>query len=979
MVKKKKKKNIKKAKSQKKFSLFYKVSFSVLLLLFIALFYSVVLVSKPRSISFINNKIESEIKKNFGPSSGIDDAKVNFTYYGALKISADNVRIQISSDEKKTKNQLFLVPNIEAEISIFDLLLFNPKISRIKFTSPTIIIGDLLAKQDDIAKVASKDLVVSSILSNFQQKKYLIKDIEISNAKLFLLNFHNRDSEIFAKKIHIITQRKGEKIYFSTRNKFNFSNGDVIDNSSDISLNSNCELSNILDLKCDVIIDNLALKNIANFDVSLKKLEKINSKIYLKSSFTFQKNKISNLTFDLISEDGEFLLDDVFDKKMSFKKIDISGQYDAALDNLNLSKINVNFNGDKEKSSFDPVLDMSLSISKFLQPKSGMLDFTINLKETSFLEIKRYWPNFLKNNRIYPWLLKHVIDGKIRDSFAKFSIVKGQEKKYLKNISAGIDFSSLGLDYDKRFPNIKDVDGYAAFDKKSMDISIYSGKSLQGKIFDAKVKIDDFKNSDLFIRGKIKGKSSDVFEHISHGSDFAQKMAKYFNGNSLSNFELIFPLKTELKFKDFYMKFDSILTEVNSPYSKGEIRLNSSKDINSNKFINEVDFTQASLNFEKFDIFKKFNIDSFLKFNLVVNENKVVDFEEINFFKSLPKNKTAKISGNFSFVPSKLELLSANIENRNFGKNNYSLSYKANNDKASESLALKGKEINLGSFLGKSGDEVSFANIAGYDNKDFLVSVEKVWLANNKDIDELNLYLGCYQKLCHNFSLSAKYQSQKDLINIKSKSSSDKKKSKIKGKIYDIGYLSDSLGISKLILGGKAKITAINQFIDGKQELSGEVKTYSDFTVFENEAVKKLNSDNLYSQIKDKIFSSGKTIFNSSLLNFSVSDSNLKIDSFIAHNYKIGVSAKGKIDLSNRTYKIRGMIIPGYLVNNLFGIGKIPIIGNIISSVLTGGEEGGGVFGLKYNYEKLDPKQEAVFKTNKMTSFVPATIQNLFD
>ena len=40
---------------------------------------------------------------------------------------------------------------------------------------------------------------------------------------------------------------------------------------------------------------------------------------------------------------------------------------------------------------------------------------------------------------------------------------------------------------------------------------------------------------------------------------------------------------------------------------------------------------------------------------------------------------------------------------------------------------------------------------------------------------------------------------------------------------------------------------------------------------------------------------------------------------------------------------------------------------------------GGGVFGIRYQYFKNQGDKEATFKTNKISSFVPTTIKNLFD
>ena len=112
-------------------------------------------------------------------------------------------------------------------------------------------------------------------------------------------------------------------------------------------------------------------------------------------------------------------------------------------------------------------------------------------------------------------------------------------------------------------------------------------------------------------------------------------------------------------------------------------------------------------------------------------------------------------------------------------------------------------------------------------------------------------------------------------------------------------------------------------------------------------------------------------------LDFALSDGILDIKSLIANNYKIGITAKGTCDLKNDAYNIKGMIVPGFIVNNLFGIGNIPILGNVVG-LLTGGE-GGGLFGIRYEYTKKKTDKEAKFETNKVSSFVPTTIKNLFD
>ena len=134
----------------------------------------------------------------------------------------------------------------------------------------------------------------------------------------------------------------------------------------------------------------------------------------------------------------------------------------------------------------------------------------------------------------------------------------------------------------------------------------------------------------------------------------------------------------------------------------------------------------------------------------------------------------------------------------------------------------------------------------------------------------------------------------------------------------------------------------------------------------------------MFSQVKDKIFSSEKTTFGSINIEFSILDDELNIKSLVANNFKIGVTAKGKINLKNQAMEIRGMIVPGYIINSLFGLGKIPILGSVISGLLTGGE-GGGIFSVRYEYIKKAGENEGNFSTNKVSAFVPSSITNLFE
>ena len=72
------------------------------------------------------------------------------------------------------------------------------------------------------------------------------------------------------------------------------------------------------------------------------------------------------------------------------------------------------------------------------------------------------------------------------------------------------------------------------------------------------------------------------------------------------------------------------------------------------------------------------------------------------------------------------------------------------------------------------------------------------------------------------------------------------------------------------------------------------------------------------------------------------------------------------------------MIIPAFIINYLFGVDKIPVIGNLIGGILTGGE-GGGLFGIKYEYIKNSNQNDPIFTTYKVLAFIPTTINTLFE
>ena len=368
---------------------------------------------------------------------------------------------------------------------------------------------------------------------------------------------------------------------------------------------------------------------------------------------------------------------------------------------------------------------------------------------------------------------------------------------------------------------------------------------------------------------------------------------------------------------------------------------------------------------------KKSGVESKLNFAVSIKNPKNIEIKNLLLTKKEVQKPIEKFSGNIALKTSpSVFVSSANFKNENFNNANYSLDYQATNN--SQKIIVNGNRLNFGPFLSHNSKGSNPA-----PNLTIQIAANRVDLLNNKSLHGFYFSMQCVNKLCTRGLLKSNYNKE-DSINLQIDNQSKNNQININGHIENIGYLAEGFGISNVVVGGDATVKIQHFLSEEKPTFKGDLKIDNDIIIYENETVKRFNKDTLFSQIRDKIFSSDKTTFDSVKLEFEIKDSILNISSLVANNYKIGITAKGLINLDTKDIHLKGMIVPGYIVNSLFGLGKIPVVGDVISGLLTGGE-GGGLFGIRYQYDKNPQDIEATFETNKVAAFVPSTIQNLFE
>lgn len=975
------------SKSRKKIGLFYKINFSILLTLSLLLLYFVVLVStKPKSIPYVTKTIETKVKERFGDESTIEQTYLSFTKYGTLKIAISNLKIPQNLNETEEK-QAFSFPRVETEFSLINLLFlnFNPRAIKILDSEITIDRSEKPLLDPKLVVPTSEDdepKILSNLLFFIKEKGFLVKQLEIRNAKLTIKN-PKITTHILIKKSKIKTSRRKGSSYISLVNKVNF-NQQI----SDVDLNLNCQLQKESELGCEGFLENFVPDSIANLHPILSNLNNINATLNLSLSFLLKDSGFEDIFFKAEAAKGSFSFLDFFHKKIDFTNFTLKGNYDNKGGVLNLSEIKTDFLIDEQKHIFKENddrhshLTMSLAISNLNSEEDKKMDFDIGLKNVANNELEKFWPSVLAQSGVRSWVISHIKNGLIKDAHAKFSITKNDKKTQLNDVNAQISFTGFYLQYNENFPAISNISGVANFDANSMKINISDGEVLNSKISDSLVSIDNFSAPRILLNivGSSKGDAADSLKHIDHKSDFSNIVEKYLNGNSQNNFEIIIPLASNNILKDSYISVNSAIANLSNNYVKGGVIIASKKNFGSKSFVTNIDLTTGSLDIKALDIKKESGIESVLELVVAIPNSNIIQLNNIALWKkeetktkSGTKTSRAKISGNIEFEIAPFLLTSISLKNDNFGKNNYDFSYKVDKKSSTQKIAIKGHELNLGPLI----EQKIFFKPQGssFNNSQIQIALDNIYFLRDKKIKSFYLATNSKKDFLDNILLKGFYNNKKSIFLQNAK---QENLNLISGKIDDIGYVAEMLGISNTISSGNVEVKIRVKVADNKQIFEGHAEINDSITIFENNAVKRFSKDDLFSKIKDSIFSENKTTFDSVKLDFEIKDNLLNINSLIAHNYKIGITAKGFVNLKDNSFEIKGMIVPGFIVNNLFGIGNIPILGSVVSGLLTGGQ-GGGLFGIRYEYIKKPGAKESSFETNKVSAFIPTTIRNLFD
>jgi hypothetical protein len=966
-----------KFKPIKLLSLLLKIFFASFAIYLISFLYLIIAISiEPRSIDLISKKVNNIIKEFDA------DIKVKETLLKVDNFSHLTIKITNFSKNKENKSQLkdIKIDEVKLKISLIDLFFLNFKKHQIMVNNAIIKIA-----QDNNKNFNNKKITTNKIVDNFLQKvlnsNIAKTNILVNNVKINFSQESDIDENIHIKKTQIFLVNNRNKFHIVTSNDIKINNSKV---GIKFNLNCNAGKETGMNINCNIFANNFNSSDVNKITNKFLWLDKIDGIFDIKLSFKYVDHKIKDLNFTITADNGIFNFHNFFSDAIKYHNLSAIGNISFADNIINISEIKANIKNAQEQNIDSKIL-MSLKIKDFLNDKK-LFNYNINLYNIANDELDKYWPISLPRQDIRKWVLEKLDSGIIDVAKAQFTIKSSDKKFKLESINSEIKFSDINLNYHNYFPKIKEIFAIARFDKKSMTIDINSAKVLDSKILDSKVEIKNFfaKENILKISSRVMGPPKDLLRHIDYNSNFFDKADQYINGTSISNVKIDLPLKKNIALKDVLIDINSDIEDIENKYLAGKSKLSCIKKVNNTKFSTSVNLDDLKLSIAALSIEKEPKIKSRLKF-IIKSDNDKLLINDINLSKIVDltafggNKEESKISGKIEIDQKLKEISSLIFDNHNFGKNNFTFSYnKINNIK---SYNLSGVNLDLSKLLNNKMP-FNFADKQKSKQKSdskFSLNVSKAYLSNNKILNNFLIDLSCNNNFCISGKIKANYKNSKYLdIDISKKD--NKKYADINGVIYDIGYLAKAINISDMLEKGDVKFSGKIELVNDKNKISAKLKNLSELIFYENEKFKYLtHQDNLFLKIRDAIFTKGRTKFDNIDAEFEIYDNNFIVKSFVANNFKIGITAKGKINLQKKSYDIKGMIIPGYMINNLFGIAKIPVVGSVVSGVLTGGDDGGGIFGIQYKYNKKSKYHKEKFTTEKIKSFIPSSINNLFE
>jgi len=246
------------------------------------------------------------------------------------------------------------------------------------------------------------------------------------------------------------------------------------------------------------------------------------------------------------------------------------------------------------------------------------------------------------------------------------------------------------------------------------------------------------------------------------------------------------------------------------------------------------------------------------------------------------------------------------------------------------------------------------------------VDVDRIWLGKDRSLDRV---VGTFARAGNQWrSMAVDGRTGKSKPFSMKITPGKKGNRQLDIKAADAGTFIRALGFYDNMVGGSLSVTGAFDDQQPDSPLKGKLLV-ENYRVIEAPALAHLVSIMALTGILEAIQGDGLA-FTSLDVPFSLTEGVLEIDNAKATGLSLGYTAKGTLYTHAQVVDLTGTVVPAYAINTV--LGNIPLLGEI----LTGGEEGGGVFAA--TYAMTGPMEELKISMNPLSVLAPGILRNLF-
>ncbi|CCQ72527.1 AsmA-like C-terminal region-containing protein [Magnetospira sp. QH-2] len=280
---------------------------------------------------------------------------------------------------------------------------------------------------------------------------------------------------------------------------------------------------------------------------------------------------------------------------------------------------------------------------------------------------------------------------------------------------------------------------------------------------------------------------------------------------------------------------------------------------------------------------------------------------------------------------------------------------------------FEGDSFDMASLL----ENLSRTEKTGADEKDMppvtlSTNVKRLWLGEGRELTQVAGAMNFDGEKWRGIHMQGKVSGDND-ISLTIKPEGDKRLLEVKS--TDAGAALRVFDLYDRMVGGALDLNGEfhDRFLDSP--LSGRLKV-NDFRLVKAPTIAKLAAYMSITGVLEALDGKEGLKFSSLDLPFLYRDGTIEVKDGKATGLSLGGTLSGKYQVAEDKVDFNGTLVPAYALNAI--LGNIPLLGDL----LTGGEEGGGIFAATYKVK--GPIEEPEVDVNALSALAPGFLRNLF-